>query len=431
MVRSFHMKTSESESTADFKADEFQVETLIIGAGVVGSSVAMHLAQLGMRDIRVIDFDLEGSLSSSELNAGGVRATWVEPINIEMSKLSIEYFAANAEEVGYRPCGYLWLHKPENLERALKARETQLKMGWPVEVWDIPTLQSHAPFIDKTEGIGAALFSPRDGLVNPNLVKNHFRARARALGVSFDDRTMLRAVELTPDGTSKLKLMTERFESVMSHETRLAVLSLQGQIEGRKRVTYRAQRVVNCAGPWAGHVAGLLGYSSPVHAVRRQVTIFDSRDVDLTPYGMIVDTSGVYFHPEATNGLAGFAAPEAPGINYNYDGESFFEEMIWPALYERSTQFERLKHLTGWAGLYEVSPDECAVIGAAHGGNVGKSGHVFEAHSFSGHGLMHSYAAGRALAEKMVKGRSEIVDIEPLSAGRFETGRLIHENLII
>jgi glycine/D-amino acid oxidase-like deaminating enzyme len=412
-------------------SSEHSVETLIVGAGVIGSSVAMHLAQLGMKNVRVVDFDLEGSLSSSELNAGGVRATWVQPINIEMSKITIDYLAKHAEEVGYRACGYLWLHPADRLERALKARERQVAMGWPVEAWDIPTLQSKVPFIDKTDGIAGALFGPRDGLVNPNRVKNHFRDEARALGVVFDDRTMLRSAEYSREGGSAVKLVADRFEMVMSHDSKLDVLSLHPEVKERARVTYRANRVVNCAGPWAAHVAGILGYKTPVYPVRRQIALFDCRDVDLTPYGMIVDTSGVYFHPEATNGLAGFAAPEQPGINYGYDGESFFQEIIWPALYERSTHFERLKHLTGWAGLYEVSPDECAVIGTVANGEAGKSGSVFEAHSFSGHGVMHSYAAGRVLAEKIVTGRYELVDAEPLSASRFETGRLVHENLVI
>lgn len=410
---------------------EFRVETLIVGAGVIGSSVAMHLAQLGMKDIRVIDFDLEGSLSSSELNAGGVRATWVQPINIEMSKITIDYLAERASEVGYRDCGYLWLHPADRLERALKARELQVKMGWPVEVWDIPKLQSRVPFIDKTDGIAGALFGPRDGLVNPNRVKNHFRDEARKLGVAFDDRTMLRAVEYVASGSHGVKCVAERFENVMSHESRLSVLTLHPEVKERTKVIYHAKRVINCAGPWAAYVAGVLGYKTPVHPVRRQIALFDCRDVDLTPFGMIIDPSGVYFHPEATNGLAGFAAPEKPGFNYDYDGESFFQEIIWPALYERSTGFERLKHLTGWAGLYEVSPDECAVIGVASNGEAGKSGAVFEAHSFSGHGVMHSHAAGRVLAEKIVQGRYELVDAEPLSGSRFETGRLVHENLII
>src|SRR4051794_22717932 len=98
-----------------------KVETLIVGGGLIGSSVAMHLAKMGMTGVRVIDFDLEGSLSSSELNAGGVRATWMQAINIEMSKITIDYFSNIAEEVGYKACGYLWLHSEKRLEAALKA----------------------------------------------------------------------------------------------------------------------------------------------------------------------------------------------------------------------------------------------------------------------------------------------------------------------
>jgi sarcosine oxidase subunit beta len=199
-----------------FKA-EYQVETLVVGAGVIGSAVAYHLARLGMKDVRVIDFDLEGSLSSSELNAGGVRATWIQPINIEMSKITIDYLAEHAEEVGYRDCGYLWLHPANRIDAALKARERHLQMGWPVEVWDIPTLQSRVPFIDKTDGIAGVLFGPRDGLVNPNRVKNHFRDEARKLGVVFDDRTMLRSVEYTPASSHATRCAAERFEQVTSH----------------------------------------------------------------------------------------------------------------------------------------------------------------------------------------------------------------------
>src|SRR5262245_37523540 len=90
-----------------------EIQTLIVGAGVMGSSLAMSLAKLGMTQVRVIDFDLQGSLSSSELNAGGVRAAWGEPINRTLSKSSIDYFSTVTEEVGYRACGYTWLHSPK------------------------------------------------------------------------------------------------------------------------------------------------------------------------------------------------------------------------------------------------------------------------------------------------------------------------------
>jgi FAD-dependent oxidoreductase domain-containing protein 1 len=408
---------------------ETRVETLIIGAGLIGSSLAMHLARRGMSGIRVVDFDLEGSLSSSELNAGAVRATWSQAINVQMSQISIDYFAELGAEVGYNPCGYLWLQTKEKMERALKTHDLQLKMGWPVEVWDVPKLRSRVPFIDKTDDLVGAIFSPRDGLVNSNLLKNHFRSEAKKLGVQFDDRIWVRASEHEANGTT---VICEKIEESLSPDAKRAHLSGDAVEYRRSQVQYRAKQVVNCAGAWAAKVAEALGYKSPVHAIRREVCVFDCRDVDLTQYGMIVDTSGVYFHPEASNGLAGFARKdEAQGINFHYDADSFFNDIIWPALYERSSSFERLKHLTGWSGQYEVSPDDSAVIGKVESGEAGKRGNVFESHSFSGHGVMHCHAAGMALAEKMILGRYECADVDQLSARRFETGKLVPEGLVI
>jgi FAD-dependent oxidoreductase domain-containing protein 1 len=218
----------------------------------------------------------------------------------------------------------------------------------------------------------------------------------------------------------------------ISPELKTEILRSADTGSSAQPVEYQAKQVVNCAGPWASSVARVLGYACPSVPVRRQVCIFDCREVDLTPYGMIVDTSGVYFHPEATNGLAGFANHgEPPGVNFAYDGDAFFMGSIWPALYERSTAFEKLKHLTGWAGLYEVSPDESAILGPVESGSLRGTGRVFEAHSFSGHGAMHSYAAGLGIAEQMVSGRYESLDLSELSGDRFEKGRLLKEGLVI
>lgn len=411
------------------------VETLVIGAGVIGSSVAMHLAQMGMDSVRVVDFDLEGSLSSSELNAGGVRATLSHPLNIEMSRLSIDYFAAHADEVGYRPCGYLWLYREQKFEQALRQRDVQTKMGWPVEAWDVSELKRRMPLIDKTDDLVGALYAPRDGLVNPNLMKNHYRHLARQAGVVFDDRTWIRSVEYTDQG---VHLVAQRFAPQMTQEQKTDVLTGQyksGETLLIQQVEYLAQRVVNCAGAWAGKVAECLHYQVPSYPVRRQISIFDcqtERPIDLTSYGMIIDPSGVYFHPEAMNMLAGFANSNEPrGFSYQYDGEAFFMESIWPALYERSSVFERLKHLTGWAGIYEVSPDECAIMGKVTEGEAGRSQRIFEAHSFSGHGVMHSYCAGKVLAELIVGGKYETVDAAILAGGRFAVGQLLSEGWVI
>ena len=389
-----------------------RTDVVIVGAGLIGSSIAMHLAKKGQISVVVIDFDLEGSLSSSELNAGGVRASWSQPLNILASKNSIEYFETIADEIGYRACGYLWLHTPESLEKAKAPRQRQLDLGWSSEIWDVAKLRNKIPFIDKTDDLAGAVFVPRDGLLNSNLLKLHYRNEAKKLGVRFVDRQKL--VKAEKHG-NRWQLVCETFPQVLSHEEKVSVLSGQGPKDLRTQV-WSANQVVNAAGPWAAAVAQILGYQSPSHPVRRQVSIFDSRELDLSPYGMMVDPSGVYFHPEATNGLAGFLNRDEPaGVNFSYGGEDFFNEMIWVALFERSSSFEKLRHITGWAGLYEVSPDDSAIMGQVNA-------NTFEAHSFSGHGVMHSHAAGLGVAELMLGARYETLDFSPLSGTRFEQG---------
>lgn len=400
-------------------------EITIIGAGVIGSALAMALGELGVQNVVVVDPDLEGVLSSSELNAGGVRATFHQDLNILCSKLSIQYFSANAEDVGYRAAGYLWIHKKQGMEAGLRSLPQWQRAGWPVEAWDVKQLQSYAPFIDRTEGLAGALFSPRDGLLNSNLLKLHYRAKAKACGVRFVDRHALRAAETDAGGVNL------SFEILPTDFSRAAKEDFFTSDPSRRSVptadctrTFRTKRVVNCGGAWASDIAGILGYESPSYSVRRQISLFDSRDVDLSGYGLIVDPSGVYYHPEASFILAGVAERETPaGANFHYEGESFFQEKIWLPLSERSSKFDALRHLSGWGGLYEVSPDESAIIGEVTIGEGKKTGRVFESHSYSGHGVMHSYACGVALAEKLVRGRAEIFDLEAFSGDRFRSGR--------
>lgn len=403
-----------------------RVKIAIIGAGVVGSALAMALSERGADGIVVFDFDLEGTLSSSELNAGGVRATFNQPLNILTSKISIEYFANNAEAVGYRACGYLWMHDAAGMERTRHSFKNWESAAWPYEVWDVPRLTGHLPFIDKPAGIAGAIYSPRDGLLNPNLLKLHYREKAKAKGVRFIDRHLLREFQSSATG---LDLHFEVSPPSLSREDREATYrSLEYSSPGAVRV--HADQVVNCAGPWARETARILGYDCPSHNVRRQVSLFDCREVDLSPYGMIVDPSGVYYHPEGGNILGGVAERDEPrGQNFNYGGEEYFQEKIWAPLSVHSSKFEALRHLGGWGGLYEVSPDESAIIGEVKAFRT--PGRVYENHSFSGHGVMHSYGSAVALAEQMIDGRALTIDLEPFSGARFERDQFLSETAVI
>lgn len=410
-------------------AQHVSTEVLVIGGGLIGSAIAYGLVKQGLQDVLVIDPDLSGEWSSSELNAGGVRGTWSQTVNLELSKASIDFFSLHAEQVGYRPCGYLWLHRPGTWDAALRAREMHVRHGWPVEVLDVEGIRQRVPFIDKTSDLAGGLFGVRDGLVNPNRLKEHFREEAQRGGAKFMDGAYFCGAEFSEQGRVGVEVF--RFASGLSSIKKRELLSRNPSTRGEFAtedgdwIRIDTDRVVNASGAWAPEVARRLGYDCPSRPVRRQISLFHARDLDLTPYGMIIDPSGVYFHPESIYGLSGFANQgESPGYRFDYEGDSFFEEWIWPALYERSTAFESLRHVSGWAGLYEESPDHHAIIGEAIGGVI-PAGRVFEAHSFSGHGAMQSFAAGRGIAERMVLGRYETIELESLSAARFRDGKNI------
>src|SRR5579875_1989935 len=107
-------------------------EALIVGAGIIGSALAMALGERGMSCL-VIDVDLAGRLSSSEKNAGGVRATWWQPVNIILCRASIEYYEKIAAQVGFRQKGYLWLYDDVTWPEALAHLDLQRRLGHPIE----------------------------------------------------------------------------------------------------------------------------------------------------------------------------------------------------------------------------------------------------------------------------------------------------------
>jgi sarcosine oxidase subunit beta len=396
--------------------------TLIVGAGLAGSATAMHLAELGHGDVVVVDPDLAGARSSSELNAGGVRATWWQPVNVELCAATIDFLAEHRDEFTFREHGYLWLHGPARFREALGRIEMQNRFGREVEALAPADVARRWPFIDQLEGVAGATFSPRDGLVSPNAVKEHYRARARGAGVRFVDRRMV--VGVARDGPR-----VARLELVGLEDEAGAAAALEGRSPQGPREWIGCERVVNAAGPWAVQVADLLGAPVPCRAVPRQLSLAASREVDLTPYGMIVDTSDCYFHAESGGMiLAGYSPPgDPPSYDFGHEGAAFFEREIWPRLAARVSAFDRLGYAGGWTGLYELSPDNSALIGAVEGLD-----NAYEIHSFSGRGVMESWAAGLCLAELIATGALRTFpSAAALSGARFRGGELQPEDLHI
>jgi sarcosine oxidase subunit beta len=398
-------------------------DVVLIGGGVIGSAVAMGLAQRGLR-VAVADIDLSGRLSSSEKNAGGVRATWWQPVNITLCRESIRYYESIRDEVGFRQKGYLWLYDTETWPKACDILELQRALGHPIEALTPTEVNRRVPEIDRLEGIAGATFSPADGLINPNLLKQHYRARAQEHGTRFLDRVYVHAASVDAD---EVQLQCWEASEALTDEGLVRMMTEDGPGEAQtgRLFELRADAVAITTGAWSDNalkIFGLQNYSEPI---RRQICLVDNRAANFAAYGMIVDTSGVYFHNEGAHILAGYSPPDTPpGHLFNYDGEPFFVNEVWPRMYARMSICERMRHAGGWAGLYEVSPDRSAIVGRA-------APRIYEAHSFSGRGVMQSYGAGQALAELIADGRYSNFDASALSRDRFNRNQPVTEELHI
>ncbi len=407
--------------TAHTSAGRERYGVAIIGAGAIGSALAMALGERGIR-AALIDLDLSGRLSSSERNAGGVRATWWQPINIALSRASIRYYESIRDEIGFRQKGYLILYDDARWAEALRILPIQRDLDHPIEALTPREVARRVPEIDHLDGIAGATFSSGDGLINSNLLKAHYRARARADSAEFIDGAFVHTIETGP---SEARLFCWRADAALTDAqvARMLTQDEPGEPALGRMIEIVADAVAITAGAWAPNVLKLIGLDSPTAAVRRQLCVVDSRAVTLERYGMIFDSSGVYFHNDGPHILAGYSPPEEPaGYSFKFDGEEFFQREIWPRMYARASCFERLRFLSGWAGLYEMTPDRSGILGAA-------APRVFEAHSFSAHGVMQSYAAGQALADLIATGARGGGDARSLGRERFATGKLLYEEL--
>jgi glycine/D-amino acid oxidase-like deaminating enzyme len=423
-----------------------RVGVLVVGGGIVGTAIAWSLAARGVQGIVVIDLDLAGLYASSELNAGGARATWWQPVNIDTCRATLDFFRAHAADVGFREHGYLWLYADGALwERAVAKRALQNARGLGVELLTPADVWARFPLLDRArDEIVGATFSPRDGLVNPNAVRALYRDRARHLGVQFRNRHYVAGVATAQSTGAAGALRRVAHVDVVEVESgdptdstgTLREILTTHRVPAaavRTETRFACDTVVNCLGAWSSVLLAKIGVRDVTEPVRRQIALVDVRRRDLPPgtdfdrLGMIVDPSGLYFHPEGAGVLAGYSIPdEAPGFDFTYD-DAFFETHLWPRLAHRASAFERCALRRGWAGLYDVTPDRSGVAGAVAGFT-----NLFEAHSFTGRGVMQSYGVATGMAELLATGRFETLDLSPLRRERFDDpARWVTEDLHI
>jgi sarcosine oxidase subunit beta len=380
-------------------------DVVIVGAGVAGCSIAYHLTLLGIRDILLVErLSGAGQGSTSRAN-GGIRAQWSTAINIQLSLYSIAAFERFREETGgdcgLVQAGYLFMTATAQGEQLLRRNlALQQKLGVPSRCLTPAQISRLAPYA-RTDDLRCGTFCCRDGFIDPHGITLGYLQAARRHGAEI----------LTDTEVTTIRSASGRVSSV---ET------------GRDSIATPA--VVNAAGPYAGIVAGKAGIELPVFPVRRMLACTEAIGgaAPVIPMTIDIDT-GLLIRREGDGILLAYSDPaDLPGFDESFDPrfiETVSEKAVprFPFLEEARISARRC-----WAGLYPESPDHHAIIGESP-----ELPGFFLAAGFGGHGLMHSPATGRAIAELIAYGECRFMDVSPLRPARFVEQDLIVESTVL
>jgi len=385
-----------------------QRDVLIIGGGAIGCATAVFLRAAGVPRVCVIEPDPTYAKAATPVATGGCRRLFALPENIRMSQFSIGFFKDFTRQVGvdgyapdvqWKERGYLFIVGPGHEQVLEDNFRVQQREGVQVELLDRAQIAARYPWM-RSDDLALGVLSPQDGWLDPNSVLQGLRRKAVAEGVTF---LRDRAVDLYVSGGR----VTE--------------------VELASGERLQADHVVNAAGCWAASIAKLVGVDLPVNPMRR-FEHYVELAAELPTMPLVKDPDRLIIRPEGKGYAVGLVKSDEPrGFNLDMD-PSWFQDVVWPACAARVPAFEALKLVREWSGLYdECELDGNMILGRCTGGPT----NFLVACGFSGHGLMHAPAVGRALAELVVYGRFETLDLSRMGHARVVEGRPYRETGIL
>ncbi|WP_407049312.1 NAD(P)/FAD-dependent oxidoreductase [Methyloraptor flagellatus] len=365
-------------------------DVVVVGGAIVGSSVAYFLKhELGFAgSVLVVEKDPTYARSSTTLSAASIRQQFSTAENIRLSRFGVSFikdlkarFGADAD-VGFREGGYLVLASAAGRAVLEQNHRVQAAEGADIVLIEPGALAERYPWMSLDDVALAAFGQTGEGWFDAHMLLDLIRKGARAAGATYTQGTVA-GIEKTGAKVSAVTLA-----------------------DGRR---IGCGVLVNAAGPAGGDVAALAGLALPVEPRKRCVFVVHCR-TPLPDMPMLIDATGVYIRPEGEYHICGVSPAEDadPRADGDFDVDyALYEDVIWPALATRVPAMESLKLVRAWAGHYDYNTlDQNAVIGP----HPDVSNFLF-ANGFSGHGLQQAPAAGRAVAELIVHGRFQSLDL--------------------
>jgi sarcosine oxidase subunit beta len=379
----------------------------VVGAGVVGCSLAMHLAGQGA-SVEVLE---KGDVCAGMSSRSGalVRMHYTFPPEASLALASLRYFQNWRElvggECGFVETGFATIVNEANVP-ALKANVAMLRgLGVDTDIIAPEELHRIDPNVS-LEDVAAAAYEPHSGYADPIATTHSLADAARRAGVRFHLNT-----------------------PVASIRTRAA--RAIGAMDAAGRF-HEADAVCLVTGPWTGPLLASLGARIPITPERAQIAFF-RRATGLRHLIYIDTIAGSYFRPHGQGdghvpiqdnltlaGLGGAKLDDADPDRFRETNDPEFIEDVRRRLGTRIPALAEAPYARGHAGIYDVTPDQRPILDEIPGIDG-----LFVAAGFSGTGFKTAPAVGAAMAELITTGASKIADMSAFSYTRFMTGKLI------
>lgn len=373
------------------------MSVLVVGGGIVGACCAWFLREHGVDDVTVLERDPTYARASTTLSAASIRTQFSLPENVRMSLFGASFLEAlGAESIGLVRSGYLVLAGLEGAGTLRANRAMQLAEGARVDWLEPDEAAARFPWLRADDLGGATLGRAHEGWFDAYALLRRVRAGAVERGARF--------------------LHDEAVGFERAGGRIAAVRTASGARVG-------ADRFVLAAGAWSGRLAARAGVALPVEGRKRTVFVLRAplRAPDMP---LVFDTSGLWIRPEGDGFIAGIAPEADPEAGDDFEPDmALLEDRLWPALAHRVPAFEQLRVARAWAGHYEVCTlDHNAVIGPHP-----EVANLLLAAGFSGHGVQHAPATGRAIAELARFGEYRTLDLSRLGYARVRDGAPLPE----